>query len=304
MRRLKLVLVFLFLHSYFFTMAQSSAITAYVNTARSGGNADVSTVMNVMKPSEILHDIQQMAYDSMSAVRRAAYALAQAAGVASRDAMIRQQAVQYLIRAIADDDSGNSGKAIDYLKQFNRQDFNRQAKDSIQQRFKRPVASDPGLLKLIGYVEMHELEKDIQPLTQPGNTQRVRWTSLLALARMGDQAALENVLTRVRRIKTGDDLIYEIFPDLVYTRQKQAIRYMVDVMKSDSKDCLSADAEREVPISCGYRIMEQLAPVVKDYPLSLDSSGDMKTKNYEQALITVRSWFDKHPDFTITNETY
>jgi hypothetical protein len=91
----------------------------------------------------------------------------------------------------------------------------------------------------------------------------------------------------------------------VFTRHTDAIAYMVEALNSDEQNCLTADAEREVPIPCGYRIMEQLASIIEKYPLTLDPGGDLKTKEYPLALKTVREWFDKHGrNYVINRDRY
>ncbi|HNP07664.1 MAG TPA: hypothetical protein PKN99_08545, partial [Cyclobacteriaceae bacterium] len=129
-----------------------------------------------------------------------------------------------------------------------------------------------------------------------------RWAALLALARMGDQEATQSVMRRAQRLPVNDDVVYEVFPDLVYTRQRSAIDYLIVELKRDEKKCFTADAEDETPITCAYRIMEMLAPVIDKYPLELDASGDIKTKDYKKSLVTVRAWFERNKDYGIVQE--
>ena len=56
---------------------------------------------------------------------------------------------------------------------------------------------------------------------------------------------------------------------------------------------------------CGYRIMEYLAPVIKDFPLKTDASGDVITKDYEHALMQVREWLkNKGEHYVIETNTF
>jgi hypothetical protein len=160
------------------------------------------------------------------------------------------------------------------------------------------------LLRLIGFLELTDLKESIRPYTQIGNSQATRWAAIVSLARMNDVAATEEMMRRARKLAVSDDIIYKIFPDLAYSRCPEAIAYMVEALQSDEKNCLSADAENEQAIPCGYRIMEQLAPVIDGYPLQLDGSGDLKTTDYIAALKTVREWFAKHPNYKILRDRY
>jgi hypothetical protein len=121
---------------------------------------------------------------------------------------------------------------------------------------------------------------------------------------MGDTNATAEILNRVKRIPVNDEVVYEVFPDLIYTRQTDALDYIVKALHSDAKNCIAADAEKDIPILCGYRIMEQLAPVIEGYPLHLDEFGDVQTLDYPAALNTVREWFLKHKSYTIRHDKY
>ena len=302
---MRFILFFLILFKITNAIGQTSDyVTRYFTDIRSGRAGDATLVMKEEKPLVILQSTLPYYKDTVSEVRMGAYRLTQLTGIISKEINTRTQAVQYLIQGCADNHDGNTDMVIAYLRQFKKTDFGLAAKDSLRSLFEKKSPPSPDLLKLAGYLEIRELINNIQPLTQPGNSQSTRWAALLALSRMSDVAALEELMIRTKRLRVNDDLVYDIFPDIIYTRQKPAIQYMIEIMRSDSKDCLSADAEREVAIPCGYRIMEQLAPVIQGYPLKLDVSGDIKTKNYAEALGTVRSWFDKHPEFMVVNDTY
>ncbi len=101
-----------------------------------------------------------------------------------------------------------------------------------------------------------------------------------------------------------DAVVYEIFPDLVYTRSQEAITYLVEALNSDAKNCESANAESEEKIPCAYRVMEMLAPVIENYPLKLSESDDIETTDYPGALQKVRDWFKVNKGFKILKDRY
>jgi hypothetical protein len=242
--------------------------------------------------------------DSVAAVRSKAYTIASLAGNNARQSSVRELAVKKLTEGLSDKDAGNAGLALDYLKIFRKEDFTAYSKDAIRVLFGQKPSHFDELLRLVGFLELTGLKESIRPYTQLGNPQSTRWAAIVSLARMSDASAVEEMMRRVRKLPVNDDIIYKIFPDLAYTRHPEAIAYMVEAMQSDDRNCLTADAEKEESIPCGYRIMEQLAPVVDGYPLQLDESGDIKTKDYVAALKTVREWFVKHPDYKILRDRY
>jgi hypothetical protein len=133
--------------------------------------------------------------------------------------------------------------------------------------FKRNPPYIDILAKLIGFLDMKELKNDLFALSQQSTLGRKeRWSAMLALARMNDERAIADIMNRVKRMPVTDPVVYEIFPDLVYTRRPEAIAYLVEALNSDAKNCNSADAERESRIPCAYRVMEMLAPVDERLP--------------------------------------
>lgn len=254
--------------------------------------------------NSILENVMPYLKDSLTTMRSKAYGILQLAGTNARQSAVRERAVTYLLEACKDNDTGNAGTALIYLTSFLRKDFNDSAKDSIRSLFRQKTAHFEVLIKLVGFLEITDLKEDIRLLTLKDNPKPIRWAAIISLARMQDPAARQEMMRIVKKLPVNDDVIYQIFPDLIYTRDREAIQYMVELLHSDGKYCLAADAERETPIPCGYRIMEQLAPVIKNYPLEPDESGDIKTTDYLAALASVRYWFTKNRDFEIERDRY
>jgi hypothetical protein len=105
-------------------------------------------------------------------------------------------------------------------------------------------------------------------------------------------------------LPVNDEVVYQIYPDLVYTRQKEIVALLIGQLNSDVKNCESADAERPANIPCAYRVMEMLAPAIEGYPVKLDASGDIDAKDYTEALQKVRTWFKEHPDYKISKDKF
>jgi hypothetical protein len=262
------------------------------------------TLSSASHEEETLNILQSFLIDSSNAVRDKAYELVYAVASGSENNLLRNEGVVMLLRACNDHDPGIRATALDLLTEFHRIDYNLPARDSLRKLIRSKVSPLDRLLKLAGFLHLTDLLPDIQPLAQRGNPFRLRWSALQSLARMGQPAAIRVMMERVERLPVNDDLVYKIFPDLIFTRQREPIAYVVEALQSDHKNCLSADVERELPIPCGYRIMEQLAPVIENFPLKLGESGDIKTNDYPAALDTVRQWFRIHQSYTILNDSY
>ncbi|MCD9017602.1 hypothetical protein [Parachryseolinea silvisoli] len=280
-------------------------LSSYFSAVRSGNSQAIpAAVLQPDQAKAVLAALPAYQADTVSAVRAAVYTLLQRVGSGAKQLAIRQASVGLLTQGGRDADDGNAGLVLDYLTTFKKEDFISASKDTIRVLFGQRSFHFEKLLRLIGFLELSDQNESIRPYTQIGNPQATRWAAIVSLARMSDVSATEEMMRRARKLPVNDDVIYKIFPDLAYSRRQEAIAYMVEALNSDDKNCLSADAEKEEAIPCGYRIMEQLAPVIDGYPLELDKSGDIKTKDYVAALKTVREWFVKHPDYKILRDRY
>jgi hypothetical protein len=132
----------------------------------------------------------------------------------------------------------------------------------------------------------------------------VQWACLLALARLGNVSATNDLLQYVKQMTISDATVHQVFPDLVYTRSKVIFDFMVELLFNKTKNCLSSDSDQEDNIPCAYPIMELLAPAIKGYPLKQDLSEDITATNYSDALESVCKWFKKNDDFKIDRTRY
>lgn len=252
----------------------------------------------------ILYLTEDYLRDSVYAVRVKAHEITWLVASHSINTDVRRQGVAILMRACSEPALGMAAMSVDFLRQFEKTDFSVAAKDTLRSLVINKTSHLDHLMKLAGFLELNDLIPVIRPLTQPGNPTGLRWAAYLSLSRMGERSATAEVLERIRKIGVTDDVVYEVFPDLIYTRQPEALTYVIEALHSNEKNCLAADAERQTPIACGYRIMEQLAPVIADYPLHLDEFGDLQTDNYREALQQVREWFLNHKTYTIRNDKF
>lgn len=283
------------------TSAQSISqqLESYASELRQSQSASVPPALREEKNAkEIVGSASQYFIDTLSRVRAKMYSLVGDAGSGSKDQNLRRQAVSKLVNAT--NDSENLDLLLSKLSSFTKSDFNISSTDTLVALFRRKPPYLDQLARLVGTLQINELKEDLRTLSGPSmKNQRTRWSALVALARMGDDEALQSMIRRVQRLPVNDDVVYEVFPDLVYTRQRQAIDYLIVELKSDEKKCTTADAEDETPITCAYRIMEMLAPVIDKYPLQVDASGDIKAKDYNKSLKSVREWFTKNQDYKI-----
>ncbi|MFM9840586.1 MAG: hypothetical protein ACKVOQ_20125 [Cyclobacteriaceae bacterium] len=253
----------------------------------------------------ILNALPAYLHDSISAVRGHASSLSKLIGTQSKVSTIRNKAVQQLIIASKDKDTGNAGSALIFLTEFNKSDFSRVDQDTLYAIFKRKSSHLNALIRLMGYLEIQSAKNDLFILSQNTSIGRKeRWAAMLSLARMDDEQAATDVMRRVQRMPVTDAVVYEVFPDLIYTRRQEAINYLVEALNNDAKNCESANSDNTERIPCAYRVMEMLAPIIENYPLKQNASGDIETTDYPAALQKVREWFKVNKGFKILKDRY
>ena len=140
----------------------------------------------------------------------------------------------------------------------------------------------------------------------PHQTDKVKWAAHLALARMGDNTEIAYCIRVVQSKQMNNAIVYNLVPSLIYTRQKAVFDYLITILNSDEKNCNSSNPDNDSRIVCGYRVMEFLAPVIKDFPLqTIPGINQIKTNNYDAALETARKWFkEKGEKYEILNDNY
>lgn len=258
------------------------------------------------QPDALLTALIIYSSDSLPAVRSAANQIANSVGVQSKDAAVRQRCVAQLARAATDTQGANVAEVYSMLTHYQRSDFSTEAQQTLVNLFtSQPLYLDR-LVRLAGFVGISTLQPAIKQLSGGQNKNNaLRWAALLALARMGDDDAAQVVLRKVQRLPVEDDVVYDVFPDLIFTHHRLLIDYLVTVLQSDEAGCSPADPDQSEPILCAYRVMEMLAPVIENFPLKVGPSGDIQTRDYPLALQDARTWLDKHVDsYTINRDKY
>ena len=234
--------------------------------------------------------------DTLLTVRAEAYHLVSRLGQNSKQSKTRKEIVKILLKGWRDKDTGINGQVANALLRFNREDFDKGALEDIRElnHSVRPYTGK--LFKLIGKLEMRDqldvMRAHLQNQQIPLSRQDV-WSGYVAMARLGDALSEQTVMDKANKLGSNDDTIYELYPDLVYIGSRTTVDFLVKELYSEENNCSSPDAESERPINCAYRIMEMLAPVIKDYPVAVGTSGDLVEKDYPKALATIRGWFNE-----------
>jgi hypothetical protein len=287
-------------------IAQQTNLVNYFTKVREGKYPTLPA--EVAKPENSANALDALLIyfnDSSAIVRAKAALLARYIGTQSKLGMVRAKSVQQLISTAKDKDIGNAGSSLVFLTEFKKSDFSKANLDSLYSLFKRRSNHLNKLIRLMGYLEIYPAKNELFTLSQDQRLGRNdRWAAMLALARLDDEQAANDLLNRVKRMPLTDGVVYEIFPDLIFTRRPEVIAFLIESLYSDAKNCEPTNSTSNDRVPCAYRIMEMLAPIIENYPLQQNASGDIETTDYPAALQKVREWFKAKNNYKILRDRY
>jgi hypothetical protein len=240
--------------------------------------------------------------DTLPAIQQKAYYFTYKKG--QSPSVNRTVAVERLVKGLIDAGGGTVGQLLGYLQTFSPADFNEMARAVIFARLqytKTPHYGD--LARLAGYLGIGE-EVLYRHYLTPDLPVKEKWNVALALARMGKAEELAYCMKKIKSLPVNNNLVHYALPDLIYTRQKQALDYCVELLYNDERLCRSSNPDFSESFPCGYRIMELLAPVIVDFPMKTDITGQLDTDDYPAALQTVRKWFINNMEYDMRDEIY
>ncbi len=273
----------------------------YINIYKSIGVSDYSKekyIISKYRFSSIKKELKPYLKDTTTAVRQKAYYLLYKKGIVLRSDE-KNEVVNILIEGCNDKNGGIVGSIFDHLNEFNAKDFNKNAKQSINTLLsKKKMFHRKKLAMLAGNVGAGR-EAMQKKLLDKNISYETKWSYSLALARQGSAKHINYCMSQINEISVNNDLIAYIIPDLVYTRQREMIDFCINIVFKDSKDCYSPNPDKPEYILCAYRVLELIAPVIKNFPYKIDDTGTLDTDDYDKALSIARKWFTDNPNYTI-----
>ena len=287
--------------------AVREAVESYMQTIREKGYSpltpDVLKKTNDMEA--LLREIEPFTRDSLQKIRYGAYYLFYRTGSKSSDREYKTEAVHHLLAGCKDEAISLRGNCAKWLTVFYKDDFNAEAHTQLFQLLRQSTGHYDKLLLLAGYVQPPGIKDSMKiHLQQRKLPNKTQWAAYLALARSGDPEAIRYIKEKAGSLQVNDAYMYVLLPDLIYTRQKELFDNLIAILMSDEKNCRSADPDHEVPILCGYRVMEALAPVIADFPVPTDQDGDIVSDDYPEALKKCREYFRTNLNYTIKTNRY
>jgi len=260
-------------------------------------NIDSKTFLKSVKPY-LSSQNSNVRYSAINIITRKALLI--------KSSTERYEYVLLLIQACKDKDSGNCGAAANALMQFTKDDFAPRLKDSLYAVLKYSPYHVDKFIKLAGFAEIEQSKDFLKEnfLNNPSASKRNQWAAHLALARMGDSTSLNYCLNILKSEDLNDRVVDYLFPDLIYTRQHEAIDYMLHEILSDEKKCSSPNPDSDEKILCAYRIIELVAPVIENFPIPVNNYGEPEIDDYDKTLEVVREWIRTQPSYNVSRSKF
>lgn len=175
-----------------------------------------------------------------------------------------------------------------------------------QQAIEKHLLSEPRYLDkwlLLAGVVLSE-PTTIRQILADRSEKSIQQAGKLALVRMGDQSQARFLLKGIKRIPINDEFVYDIAPLAIYTRDKNIIDFLVHAVIQNLGSCQPADAEIAGEISCSYRFIELLAPILQGFPLFQEEDTDWNSVSPQEQMATARNWLKKNRNQLIINKQY
>ena len=241
---------------------------------------------------DVVQDAARFLNDAEKVAKRAVELIGIAA-THSTDTTARRIATTHLVIALKSESTLIASSANSYLSKFAPEDFTAEAQSIITgmlenlnsynyERVARMAAS-----KGVGLNALSQVF-----LTKKMNIEK-KWDIALALSRLGDEYAINWI---VKKLSRANNQLYviEVAKDLVYTRQPKILDLCVEALKNPDLLCDCVNPNVSQKIDCGYRLMEKIGPLIKDFPVTFNSLGMLGSDaEYEAALKRVRQWLNE-----------
>jgi len=281
------------------TAQQSQELSSVFRSNRNGLNvSDELSEAYIHSNEELIYeDCLLFARSEFEADRYLAFRIISDISLKTANQRLKNNIVYCLVNLGLNDISlGVRSGVIDYLNRLDNYSFDQRSQNRLASIIIDKPSHYKRLVKLTGRIQMHQLVPHYTNRLKQDtviNTQQ-QWAIKLALGRMGDAQFVSECIQYVDAIGINDMVIYNLIPDLLYLQNKQVLDYLLDEVVMVNMDCRSTDPDNEVAIDCGYRLIEVVAPYIKDFPLEVGISGDIKSNNYKEALRVARLWIKKN----------
>lgn len=295
----------LFILSGFTHSLNANELTRYMENYQQTGDSDYKKekdiLQNIPLPA-LISELENYYKNPSEKVTRKAFYLTYKKGIHTST---KNPAAAINILASACLCTGHSiaNTNLGYLQQFQQHHFNTKTKEILNQLLQdKKYAHNKKLILLAGYVGTGK-EILIQSYNNENTPEQTKYYISHALARMGNPEHIKSCLKNIKAQPINNNTMDYAVPMAIYTRQKELTDYCIKILESKEKLCSSPNPDYAGDIRCGYKVVELLAHVIHNFPVTADASG-ITNMSYEEALNTARKWFKENRDYTLDTTIY
>lgn len=307
---MKYIVALLFVLTFFPGYSQadlSKQINTLMAQLRSGQaiTADRGKIASATSYKEATESLGRYVSDTVLAVRYEALSLYSQTALRSKDKALIKKSIRYIVGNAVFRNSINN-QIVNLLKRYAKQDFESDELQLMKSLLESEENNIGNLAKVYAFAAGPAAQNDLKallakPLLNKGDKKDIK----LALVRSGDEGYAQKMNETLKQQVLNDELIYSALPDVLYTKNKEMFAWLLNGIMSDNKKCSSANNDDPAPMICAYRLIEQLAPHILNFPVSINEKGEINSKDLKQALVDVRDWITKNAgSFEINRDTY
>lgn len=199
----------------------------------------------------------------------------------------------FVATALKDSDIGNRDAVIELLYIFPVESFSNIARSTLASYIVSNEQPAIQLARLGGWIGLQQIETTlVNRLNENNFSMDEQWRYHLILGRLGNMESVKRCVSMFQSAGMNDQVVFSLVPELIYLNQREAIDYLLVKILDDTPECSSPNPDSNARITCAYRLMEAVAPVIVNFPLEVDASGDLLVDDYDEALLTVRNWIE------------
>lgn len=289
-------------HTAFTQPALKSAVDKY----RTQQDAvSLETLRNHANPKEVAAAIYATTLDTLLTEHQSTVQLIKVLSRKVTDPACRESYVHSLVEILWRSPAATGASALQAMQQFERKSFSQHAKDDLMTYISQRKENRGDAILLLGFIGNSNDIAFLKGLAHYATvSKKDKYKVRLALVRLNDMASIQEYVAELQQKKINDALISNVLPDLIYTHHPAVYKMLLAELNNEVPACLSANNDSAEEILCAYRILEQLAPQLRDFPVTVDRSGELNG-DYVQALQTARAWYAQHTDsFSINADHY
>ena len=251
--------------------------------------------------SDLVAAINELKQDTLSVKRfDYLYSISQVSA-SSSDKEIRQLAVDIFCRSMGAN-SVLTASSISHLQKIKQTDFTEASKSYLKTALDAATNNAGALAKVTAFACGNSCLQELQnALYKQDISKRDKKDIKLAQLRAGDTSNEQRLLQSAKEQVLNDNFVYNLIEDLTYTRNKAIFDHLLDLVLVDSKSCTSADNDNPEPMVCAYRLIEQVAPCIDNFPAKVNSYNELESTDYPALLKTVRAWIKENKSSYVLN---